>query len=213
MDDATFSLPVEGRNNGNADAYIEEANRLHLHPHRSAMQGKTVTVRVRFADDADNEDILTIAGTDTMATTKPVAAPGTRKSSSRCRSAGRLLGSPGHRRRLRHYRLQGAVDRERRQLGHAGRRIGGDGVRDHRRPGRDCPTGWSTAYGFWPPTAWMTARPPLGRQAPPGKPTRRKWPDPGWPELHAQGRCTTRPWTRVSAADGFLRCPGSLHVR
>ena len=94
-------------------------------------QGKTIKVKVSFTDDADNQEFLTSADTDTVAATKPGVPGHLNVFPHDTRSAGRLLGSPGQRRRLRHYRLQGAVEGERRQLGDAGGRFRGDRVRNH----------------------------------------------------------------------------------
>ena len=58
------------RNNGNADADIEEATDSTYTPPVSDV-GKTIKVRVTFTDDADNEETLTSADTDTVAATKP----------------------------------------------------------------------------------------------------------------------------------------------
>ena len=58
------------RNDGTTDADIEDATDSAYTPPVSDV-GKTIKVRVTFTDDADNQESLTSADTDTVAATKP----------------------------------------------------------------------------------------------------------------------------------------------
>ena len=93
--------------------------------------GKSIKVRVSFTDDADNAETTDQRGHRYRCGNEAGRPRPPERLPPRHPGAGRLLGSPGQRRRLRHYRLQGAVAGERRQLGHAGGRFRGDRVRNH----------------------------------------------------------------------------------
>ena len=109
-------------NGATSSTYTLTAERRRARPSRSRCPSPTTPTTPEFADQRGHRYGC---GNEAGRPRAPKRLP------SRRRSAGRLLGSPGQRRRLRHYRLQGAVERERRQLGHAGGRIGGNGVRNH----------------------------------------------------------------------------------
>ena len=106
-------------NDGTDDTDIQDATGS-TYILSAADEGKTVKVRVSFTDDEGNQETRTSAPTAAVAATVPGRSGQPQRVGERHGEAGRILGCPREQWRFVRHRIQGAVEGNPRQLGHAG---------------------------------------------------------------------------------------------